>query len=47
MFSMLLPLAATEARRAQGPNLPPNDDAATLLQRWWRALRIAFPRTRD
>ena len=47
MFSMLLPLAASEARRARRPNLPPSDDTPNLLQRWLRAVRIAFGRSRD
>jgi hypothetical protein len=47
MFSMLLPLDASEARHAERPHLPPDDTHTNLLQRWLRVIRIAFALNRD
>jgi len=42
MFSMLLPLDASDGRRAERPNLPPCDNHTNPLQHWLRVIRIAL-----
>jgi len=42
MFSMLLPLEASDGRRAERPNLPPADNPTNPFQRWLRAIRVAL-----
>jgi len=47
MFSMLLPLDASEARHAERPNLPPADNHTSLLRQWLLAIQAAFGLNRD
>ena len=42
MFSMLLPLDASEGRRVERPTVPPADSHTTLLERWLRLIRVAL-----
>jgi hypothetical protein len=42
MFSILLPLEASEFRRAERQNVPPTDNRAGLLLQWLRAVRTAL-----
>lgn len=42
MFSMLLPLEASDGRREERPTLPPADNHTNPLQRWLRLIRIAL-----
>ena len=42
MFSMLLPLDASEGRRVERPTVPPADSHTKLLERWLRLIRVAL-----